>query len=245
MTPLPQTESVRQESAKRRGAMHVLHWPPRQPMRSNAHATEARKILAAPTSRQQELEPNADQLESEQRIIRDQLHPTIGPERQVPAPGKDLLASYMEQLSHLPLFTPEQESENARELEGYELCTWNLILAIPKAVQHLYTESTLMEPSLRTSIDWLLQSYRRAAAKSRSRKLSPSAVRDKMASRLAQELRRADFDQDLLDRYGGVARLPDNLHSASRTMMSPRSNGQGWLPFASAIILCAQICDWS
>ncbi|MEO1174614.1 MAG: hypothetical protein AAFX94_21565, partial [Myxococcota bacterium] len=62
-------------------------------------------------------------------------------ERNVPAAGKDLLASYMDQLSRIPLFTPQQELDNARHLEDLELSTWNLVLLRPRAVEHTLGES--------------------------------------------------------------------------------------------------------
>ena len=34
------------------------------------------------------------------------------------------------QLSHIPLFTPEQELEHAKHLETLELQTWRLVLAV-------------------------------------------------------------------------------------------------------------------
>src|SRR3954468_22792338 len=49
----------------------------------------------------QDREPPAEELASEQALIDGAGRKG---KRQTPAPGKDLLASYMEQLSHIPLF---------------------------------------------------------------------------------------------------------------------------------------------
>src|SRR5690606_13518012 len=55
-----------------------------------------------------DVEPTAEQLAAEQTLIDEEIQARKTPGRQAPAPGKDLLASYMEQLSHIPLFTPDQ-----------------------------------------------------------------------------------------------------------------------------------------
>ncbi|HET6345637.1 MAG TPA: sigma-70 family RNA polymerase sigma factor [Myxococcota bacterium] len=145
----------------------------------------------------QDIEPTAEDLASEQALI-DGVNRKG--KRQTPAPGKDLLASYMEQLSHIPLFTPEQELANARELETLELTTWRLILEAPKAVIHLGTESTELEPTLRAEIETLNQAYSRAAARTRKKKLGGAPSRDKAIEKMAAALRFADFDKELLDR---------------------------------------------
>jgi RNA polymerase primary sigma factor len=120
--------------------------------------------------------------------------------RQVPAAGRDLLASYMEQLSHIPLFTPQQEVEKARHLERLELTTWELVLSVPKAVQHACSEGSELEEEVRRPLESLLASYRRAAAVTRKKTLERRPARDKAIAALAAKMRRADFDKDLLER---------------------------------------------
>lgn len=121
-------------------------------------------------------------------------------ERQIPAAGRDLLASYMDQLSRIPLFTPQEELENARKLEELELITWNLVLLRPRAVEHALGEAGDLEPHVQKNIDKLLQSYRRATARSKSRKISPHPSRQKLIDTVARELREADYDKELLER---------------------------------------------
>lgn len=121
-------------------------------------------------------------------------------ERNTPAPGKDLLASYMDQLSRIPLFTPQQELDNARHLEDLELATWNLVLLRPRAVEHTVAEATEHDAELGQRFDKLLQSYRRAAGRSKSRKIPAHPSRQKLIDELAREIRVADYDKELLER---------------------------------------------
>ncbi len=121
-------------------------------------------------------------------------------ERNTPAPGKDLLASYMDQLSRIPLFTPQEELENARKLEELELDTWNLLLLRPRAVEHALSEAGELENSVQKQLDKLLQSYRRAAARSKSRKIAPHPSRQKLIDAISREMRSADYDKEILER---------------------------------------------
>ncbi|MBI5507830.1 MAG: RNA polymerase sigma factor RpoD/SigA [Deltaproteobacteria bacterium] len=156
--------------------------------------------LAKTAAGKSELEPSVQDIADEQRLIDDENAPTPSPSRQVPAPGKDLLASYMEQLSHIPLFTPEQEAANAAHLEALELTTWRLLLAVPKGAHHLNAECVEVEAPLKRKIEALLESYRRSAGQSRNRKLPANKHRDVLAAQIAALLRRADFDKEMLDR---------------------------------------------
>lgn len=162
--------------------------------------SEKEVMRRAAASHLRDVEPTAEELATEQTLIDEGLQGQRKNKKQMPAPGKDLLASYMEQLSHIPLFSPDQELKNARHLETLELHTWRLILQAPKAAQHLYGECAELEPPLRADIEALQQSYRRSAARTHSRKLSIPASREKIIDRIAQALRFADFDKELLDR---------------------------------------------
>ncbi len=145
-------------------------------------------------------EPTAEQLAAEQTLIDEEIQAKKNPERQAPAPGKDLLASYMEQLSHIPLFTPEQELKNARHLETLELYTWRLVLNAPRATHHLYAESMELEVPVKTKLEKLVLSYRRAAMRSRKKNLPATGARQKLVESLAKALRFADYDKELLER---------------------------------------------
>ena len=160
----------------------------------------------AAASHMRDVEPTAEELATEQTLIDENMQGQRKNKRQMPAPGKDLLASYMEQLSHIPLFTPDQELQNARHLETLELLTWRLVLQTPKGVIHLNSEAGELEPPLRADIEALEQNYHRAAARSHKRKLGTPPSREKVIERLCQALRFADFDKELLDRVLGHVR---------------------------------------
>ncbi len=155
--------------------------------------TAADVTAPSPAPVDQDVEPTKEQIVAEQ----EQLEGKSG--RQVPAAGKDLLASYMEQLSHIPLFTPEEEAQNARDLETLELETLRLLLAIPKAVRHLQCEATEIEPQIKADVQKLLDSYRKASAHTRKRRLPSRPSRDQLIDKIASKLRSADFDKELLD----------------------------------------------
>jgi RNA polymerase primary sigma factor len=175
-------------------------------MKKSGLALEPETTIGEPDERKRpkslaaEPEPSPIDMADEQKIIDDEAAPPR--KRQVPAAGKDLLASYMDQLSYIPLFTPEQESANARRLDALELCTWSLILNLPKGVHHLLAEfvSSEVEPSLIRKVDALLESYRRAAGQCRAKKLPPHKNRERLVQQIAKALRTADFDKELLHR---------------------------------------------
>lgn len=148
-----------------------------------------------------DVEPTPEEIAAEQALIDEELQSQKKKgKRGAPPPGKDLLASYMEQLSHIPLFTPEQELDNARNLEVLELHTWKLILRLPKGTHHGVAEASELEKPIQESLQKLLQSYKRAAARSRKRKLPDTPARRKLIENTAALLRQADFDKAFLDR---------------------------------------------
>lgn len=120
----------------------------------------------------------------------------------------DLLANYMQQLAHIPLFTAQEELSNARELENYDLQTWRLILKTPKAVHHTQqeTDATAPEAPWRGELDKLLQMYRKMAARSRSRAVPASSACDTLVESLAKTLRKLDLDNVVLDNVMGRMR---------------------------------------
>jgi RNA polymerase primary sigma factor len=147
-----------------------------------------------------DVEPTAEQLAAEQTMIDEEVQGRRDLGRQTPAPGKDLLASYMEQLSQIPLFTPEQELKNARHLETLELYTWRLILNQPKGAQHTYAEAGELEVPVRTRLEKILHAYRRAAMRSKKKTLPSTPGRTKLIEQAARQLRFADYDKELLER---------------------------------------------
>ena len=145
-------------------------------------------------------EPTNEQIQAEQMRIDEAIAASKKRRKgNRPDAGKDLLASYMEQLSHIPLFTPEQELANARRLEKLELRTLILILGCPKGAEHCHNECVGLEEADRNALGKLVQSYRRAAARTRKRQLPKRASREKQIQQIAVILRRNDFDKVVLD----------------------------------------------
>ncbi len=157
------------------------------------------KAKAEAKGKGKDVEPTAEEMASEENLIVAEEKELKKKTKNTPAPGKDLLASYMDQLSRIPLFTPDQELENARTLETLDLATWTLILSSPRAVEHLWTESTELEAPLKNEIETLLQSYRRAASRTRKRKIPPHPARAKLIEKVAKGLRLGDYDKEVLD----------------------------------------------
>ncbi|MEZ0312995.1 MAG: sigma-70 family RNA polymerase sigma factor [Myxococcota bacterium] len=157
------------------------------------------KGTAKAAGKSKDVEPTLEEMASEETLIVKEEKELKKKTKNTPAPGKDLLASYMDQLSRIPLFTPDQELENARTLETLDLATWTLILSSPRAVEHLWTESTELEAPLKNEIETLLQSYRRAASRTRKRKIPPHPARAKIIDKVGKGLRLGDYDKEVLD----------------------------------------------
>lgn len=112
---------------------------------------------------------------------------------------KDVMASYMSQLSHIPLFTPEQEHDRAKELEILEISAWLSILAHPRATELLAALSVDYEITVGDALAKLVTSYRRAAAKRDVFPIPANKKRQLLLDEIAQELRTWDSDKALLD----------------------------------------------
>ncbi|MEK7705635.1 MAG: hypothetical protein AAB426_11800, partial [Myxococcota bacterium] len=171
------------------------------------HATPS--PAPATKERLRDPEPTDIEIAAEQSLVNEEQAPKGRAARQIPAPGKDLLASYMEQLSGIPLFTPEQELQRARELEALEHHTWGLLLATPKATQILCHELKSVEPTLVPKVESLLTSYRRTAMQRHARRLPLTHARRQVIDSIVPRLRDADFDKELLERMmQRLRRLP-------------------------------------
>lgn len=164
------------------------------PEARGATSTPAAQASAAPPLE----EPTPEQLKHERELVAEDER-ALRKRESGRASGVDLMATYMEQLSHIPLLQPQEEIDYARELETHELRVWQLILGTPKAVLHLESEGQNLEADLRQRLGKLLSSYRRAAARTRQRELPSSTKRTRDIEALAFELRSADYDNELLD----------------------------------------------
>ena len=112
----------------------------------------------------------------------------------------DGLSQYMKQLSHIPLFTADQESEKAKELESFCVETWSIILNHPGMLEVLVQSSDDLEAETKESLAKLTGSYKRAAAKSDTLSKRKNSKRDELITRVSMELKNWDSDNALLDR---------------------------------------------
>ncbi|MEC9465481.1 MAG: sigma-70 family RNA polymerase sigma factor [Myxococcota bacterium] len=116
-----------------------------------------------------------------------------------PQPQKDVMAAYMDQLGNIPLFTPEQEQNRAKELESLEIRAWQSILEHPRASEILAEVSVDYEIPVTDSITALLTSFRRAAAKRDAFPLPTNKRRNALKEEISSSLRSWDCDKALLD----------------------------------------------
>ncbi len=114
-------------------------------------------------------------------------------------PQKDVMAAYMVQLGKIPLFTPEQEHDRAKELESLEINAWMCILEHPRTTELLADVSANYDILVADSITALLTSYRRAAAKRDKFPLPANKRRQALMDEIAMSLRAWDCDKALLD----------------------------------------------
>ena len=111
----------------------------------------------------------------------------------------DGLSQYMKQLSHIPLFTAEQEAEKAKELESQCLITWSAVLEHPGMLKCLQAHSEDLETETQESLLKLTGSYKRAAAKGNELSARKNSKRDALVAKLSSELKRWDSDLALLE----------------------------------------------
>lgn len=112
----------------------------------------------------------------------------------------DGLSQYMKQLSHIPLFTADQESEKAKELERFCVKTWAIILNHPGMLHVLLETASELEPETQEKLAKLSGSYKRAALKSDALSNRKNTKRDNLISQVSMELKGWDSDNTLLDR---------------------------------------------
>jgi RNA polymerase primary sigma factor len=151
------------------------------------------------TNQAEEAEPTPTELSQEDAFMA-AAPPISKKKRPLTDPNQDMLAAYMGQLGNIPLYTAADELEYARQLEVHELRAWTHILHHPKAVACLIEEAEGLLPEIHDALENLRESYRRAAARSFSRELSPSPRRQRLVEHLAGALRRVDYDKERLER---------------------------------------------
>ena len=192
MPSTPKPRSKRSRTVVKSDNLRVKRHSPARPV--------VKKSKAQPDA-----EPSAEAMKAEESNKEESLR-ELKKAMRGPSAGEDITAAYMHQLGSIPLFTPEQEIENARLLEEYEIEAWTLLLSAPRAVVHLQNEAGECEEEDISAIDKLLTSYRRSASKSKARKLKATPQRSKLIKDLAPRLRRFDSDNELLDSVLGRLR---------------------------------------
>ncbi len=162
-------------------------------------------------------EPTAEELAVVEKELAEQ---EAEAKRNLPASAKDVLSGYMEQLSHIPLFTPDTERKAAERLVDLEIELWQKLLRQPLAYEVLVDAAATLERDVQELILELRKNARRLPALGeRASKLH------KMLDDLAFKLRYIDNDKELMEQI--VARL-------RRSAWAPKgrsSSGEAKMPF--------------
>ena len=163
-------------------------------------------------------EPTAEEVRAEQSLLDSLVLLPVGddsktvskktkPTKTKPAAKKqtersatiDGLSQYMKQLSHIPLFTPEQEAEKAKQLEYHCLETWKVILSHPGMLNALILHTGELEADTQEKLTKLIGSYKRAATKGSELSGRRNTKRETLIESLSSELKSYDSDLALLE----------------------------------------------
>ena len=147
-----------------------------------------------------EPEPNPEQMALEQTLLDESLQSLRNAARRAPAPGVDLLASYMEMLAHIPLFTPEQEIQGARNIETLELAAWQVALEHYTTCGYVLATAEDLDPEVVKKLQRLEGAFQRALARATDRPLKMTPGRRNMIEELAARLRSVDQDKEIFGR---------------------------------------------
>jgi RNA polymerase primary sigma factor len=127
------------------------------------------------------------------------------------ADSADHLSTYFRDLSEHGLLDPEEERHIAREIERFELLTWERLLSHPSTVNYALG---LLEARLDNSLKGF-RGLRRAAKEARSKRTKAAKEKQrKQAEKVAPQLRALDQDRKHLDFL--IADL-DRLRDGGRT----------------------------
>ena len=124
------------------------------------------------------------------------------------APSDDTMSAYLAQLSHISLYTADEEQAQARKIESLELEFWQQALSYPATAE--LTLGFLPEDAETEATELLTklcQSYRRAIKRAGgAANIKPHSSRTKLVDTLSTSLRQADADNELLDAVADNAR---------------------------------------
>ncbi len=170
-------------------------------------------------SRARDNEPTEDDISAEEARIAES-EAERQKKRHTPVPGRDLLASYMDQLSHIPLFTPHEELSRAKELENLEEDLWRRAFSMPRCVEHLMHEASELEDPVPNELSALALRYSHLAERSGKH---TDATCTRLINKLCKVIRAFDHDKALLD--GLMRRVRREVwgrHSPDGTAPNPR-----------------------
>jgi len=149
-------------------------------------------------------EPSTEELAAVEKELAEET------KKNLPAAAKDVLSGYMEQLSHIPLFTPDNERKSAEKLVDLEIGLWQLLLMQPISYEVLAEACLTMERDVQESIFELKKNIKRMANRTSDRKTKS----DKDIDSLAFQLRYIDNDKELMEEV--VARLRKSAWAKGR-----------------------------
>ncbi len=144
-------------------------------------------------------EPTAEELATVEKELAEQEE-DAKKKKNLPAGAKDVLSGYMEQLSHIPLFTPDSERKAAEKLVDLEVDLWKKLLYQALSYEVLGEVALTLEHDVQEEIFELRKNARKLKdVGDRASKLS-KAVDD-----MAVKLRYIDNDKEAMELV--VARL--------------------------------------
>jgi RNA polymerase primary sigma factor len=136
-------------------------------------------------------EPTAEELAVVEKELADAEEDA---KKNIPATAKDVLSGYMEQLSHIPLFTPDTERKAAERLVDLEIDLWHKILRQPLAYDVLGEAAATLERDVQELIFELRKNAKKLPAL--GERVSKT---HKWLDDLAFKLRYIDNDKELME----------------------------------------------
>jgi len=141
------------------------------------------------------------------------------------ARADDLLNSYLKLLSHLPLFTPEEERDYARHLREADIETWALALSMPQGLEYLLVCEGVADFPAIDDLNRLGRCYTRGGLVSENAPRR-AAMLEREIIALAEQLRDFDNDRVVLDRVlehlrGSGTSVPASAEAPKRRGITP------------------------
>lgn len=141
-------------------------------------------------------EPSKEDLLSlEQEMGEEVTVKSILQDKQIPAVMRDLLANYMEELSHIPLFKPDQEKDAAEQLVKAETFLWETLLKQPLSYDTLLPTLKTTEPAMYEGALEVSKIVLSAAKKSKAL----SGKQESLITQTAAKLREVDCDKEAME----------------------------------------------